>query len=279
MPANPMSLQHETLVFRDTPCIRLRANGATALVSLRGAQLLSWIPSDGRERLFLAQRAGFTGGAAARGGVPVIFPQFGERGTLRKHGFARLLDWSFAGIADGAASFELHDGPATAEWPHAFACRLSVALADHTLTIALQVENRGDDRIAFTTALHTYLRVDDIGHAAVEGLQGCDYEDSANGGTLHREGAHQVLFDGEVDRIYGDVVAPLRLVDGQHHVDIEQDGFSDCVLWNPGQALAARMPDLADGEYCRFVCVEAGQALRPVVLAPGERWCGSQRLG
>jgi hypothetical protein len=81
---------------------------------------------------------------------------------------------------------------------------------------------------AFTAALHTYLRVADIANVSLEGLQGCDYEDSANGGTLHREHNYEVTFDGEVDRIHGDVVAPLTLIDGNDTLAIEQDGFRRC---------------------------------------------------
>jgi len=274
-----MTLQHAPIQFRGTPCVRLDQDGATALVALHGGQLLSWIPADGRERLFLAERADFAAGAAIRGGVPVIFPQFGERGALLKHGFARALDWSFRGVAGDAAVFELHDGPATADWPHAFACRLSIALTGTTLTATLAIENRGDSTFAFTAALHTYLRIDDLARVTLEGLQGCDYEDSANGGTLHREDHHALVFDGEIDRIYGDVVAPLTLADGAHRLIIEQDGFPDTIVWNPGEHLAARIGDLAPDEYRSFVCVEAGQVLQPAVLMPGQGWHGSQSLG
>ena len=274
-----MSLIHQTTRLHDLPCIQLRNGDARAIVALRGAQLLSWTPAGGNERLFLSSRADFAPGAAIRGGMPVIFPQFGERGPLRRHGFARLLDWSFAGIEDGTAIFELRDGPGTADWPHAFACRLSVELGIDTLCVGLEVENRGEQAFAFTAALHGYLRIGDIEAVALEGLQGCDYEDSANGGTLHRQDAHAVGFDGEVDRIYGDIVAPLRLGDGERTLGIEQDGFGDCVVWNPGPGLAARLPDLAADEWRRFVCVEAAQVLQPMVLAPGARWRGRQRLG
>ncbi len=270
---------HDATTLRGLPCIRLHAAGAQALVALRGAQVLSWIPADGDERLFLSSRADFSPGSAIRGGIPVVFPQFAERGVLRKHGIARLLDWSFAGISDGAAVFELRGCPANAGWPHAFLCRLSVMLTSRRLEVSLEVGNCGDDAFAFTAALHSYLRVEDIGAASLEGLQGCDYEDSANGGILRREDAHAIAFDGEVDRIYADVVAPLRLHDGARHLDIEKEGFGDCVVWNPGATLAKRLHDLAEGDDRRFVCVEAGQVLQPVVLAPGGRWRGSQRLG
>ena len=270
----------EATTFRDTPCIRIESKGATALVALHGAHILSWIPADGRERLFLSDRAVFDGHAAIRGGIPVIFPQFSDRGLLPKHGFARTAPWTFHGIDDDAALFELtDDGSRFPDWPHPFRARLRVHLTATRLSVTLEVDNTGDTPFAFTAALHTYLRVADIANVAIEGLQGCDYEDSANGGTLHREHNYQVTFEGEVDRIYNDVVAPLALVDGPHHLDIEHEGFGDGVVWNPAAHLCARIGDLAPDDWQRFACVEAAQVLQPVVLGPGESWAGMQRLG
>ncbi|WP_202845350.1 D-hexose-6-phosphate mutarotase [Luteimonas saliphila] len=274
-----MSQQHEPCRFHGSPCLRLRNEGATAIVALHGAQVLSWIPADGRERLFLGARANFAPGSAIRGGIPVIFPQFAGRGALRKHGFARALDWAFAGVDGDETVFALDDGPGTSEWPFAFACRLKVSVRAMRLAVSLEVQNHDAAPFAFTAALHTYLRVGDIAHVSLQGLQGCDYEDSANGGTLHRASGHAIAFAGEVDRIYRDVVAPLVLADGVDRLQIGQRGFSDAIVWNPGEALAARIGDLAPGEYRRFVCVEAGKVLEPVALMPGERWCGSQVLG
>ncbi len=80
-------------------CLRLNAaDGAVAEISLHGAHVLSWQPSPGRERLYLSPRASFADDAAIRGGIPVIFPQFGGRGTMLKHGFARLLEWHYVGV-------------------------------------------------------------------------------------------------------------------------------------------------------------------------------------
>ncbi len=271
-----MEIEH--LSFRDTPCIRIASEGDTALVSLHGAQVLSWTPADGRERLFLSERAVFDGHAAIRGGIPVVFPQFGERGTLQKHGFARNRAWRFEGVDGGEALFALAGDGSDAGWPHSFLARIRIRLSATRLTVALEIENTGDAPFAFTAALHTYLRVDDVAQVAIEGLQGCDYEDSANGGTLHRQHDYEVMFDGETDRIYNDVVAPLALIDGDHRLDIEQDGFGDAVVWNPGEHLCARIADLASDDWQRFVCVEAGQVLAPVVLGSGEVWRGCQRL-
>ncbi|MFT4255381.1 MAG: D-hexose-6-phosphate mutarotase [Pseudoxanthomonas sp.] len=277
-------MQVEPITFNGIDAIRLAREGASAVVALHGAQVVSWVAADGRERLFVGERAKFDGVAAIRGGVPVIFPQFGERGTLPKHGFARTLSWRFHGAQEDEAIFELRNDAATAHWPHAFVARLRVGLSATRLTLALQVENTGEAAFAFTAALHTYLRVDDISGVALEGLQGCDYEDSLAGGTLRRENEWEVRFDGAtleegIDRIYNDVVAPLLLRDGARELPVEQEGFPDAVVWNPGDHLATRIADLAPDEWRRFVCVEAGVVLQPEVLAPGESWEGVQILG
>lgn len=261
----------------DTQCIALHADGASALVALHGAHVLSWIPADGRERLFLSKRTAFDGRAAIRGGIPVIFPQFGERGALRKHGFARNYGWRFRGVEGGVAVFELR-GDGDVHWPYPFVACLRIGLTATWLAVTLEIENSGDTAFAFTAALHTYLGVSDIAQVRVEGLQGCDYEDNANGGTLHRQGDFEVRCSGETDRIYSDVVTPLALLDGAQRLAIEQDGFADVVLWNPGERLCARIGDLAPEDWQRFACVEAGQVLQPVLLRPGECWRGRQQL-
>ncbi|MFX6031775.1 hypothetical protein ABTE99_19565, partial [Acinetobacter baumannii] len=68
-------------------------SGDVAIVALQGAQVLSWVMADGVERLYLSPRSVFDGHTAIRGGVPVCFPQFNQRGPLAKHGFARNLPW------------------------------------------------------------------------------------------------------------------------------------------------------------------------------------------
>lgn len=214
----------------------------------------------------------------------MVFPQFGERGALRKHGFARDRAWTFEGQDGDDAVFALAGDGGDADWPHPFRLRLRVGLSAERLTLALEVENTGAAAFAFTAALHAYLRVDDLASVAIEGLQGCDFEDSAAGGTLHRQHDYDVAFEGEaldvgIDRIYSDVVAPLALVEGERRLALEQDGFGDVVVWNPGAHLGARIGDLAPGDWRRFACIEAAQALQPVVLAPGEAWRGTQVLG
>ena len=250
------------------PAVRLQAaDGAVAVVTLFGAHLVSWRSVDGAERLFCSRRSALDGSRAIRGGVPVIFPQFAERGNGMRHGFARVCPWRLvgSGLQRGAAfalfSLEPVDlPPAMAQaWPHTFALLLRVAVAGGALTLTLEVRNTGTTPFDFASALHTYFQVDDIGQARLSGLP---------------EG--ELRFPDKVDTVSDDV-GPLTLTHGGGVLQLEQSGFNDAVLWNPGAADAAALSDLDDAEYRRFVCVEPA-LLEPATLAPGQSWRGEQRV-
>ena len=90
-------------------CWRLSLPGGDSLrVAEQGGHVLSWI-AGGRERLFLSPRSAFDGSSAIRGGVPVCWPQFNQRGSGPKHGFARNLSWLYTAydLGTDSALFEL----------------------------------------------------------------------------------------------------------------------------------------------------------------------------
>jgi glucose-6-phosphate 1-epimerase len=269
--------------FLGQPAISLRApDGAAAVVLLHGAQLVSWQPAGGGERLFLSERSRFGAGEAVRGGVPVIFPQFSERGALPRHGFVRTRAWTptrvEAGAGDALAVLQMTDDEATrALWPHAFALELTVCLRGERLDVELEVTNTGDESFGFTAALHTYLRVAEVEAARLTGLRGFNFEDSATG-TTRVDAADALRIGGEVDRIYFGVGAPLVLSEERQRLRIEAANFPDVVVWNPWQEKAAAMADLAPGDFRRFLCVEAALIGRPMLLAAGEQWWGRQTL-
>lgn len=242
-----------------------------------GAHLLSW-HCRGRERLYLSPNASFGAGKAIRGGVPVIFPQFAERGDGPRHGFARTLTWE-AEPQPQRLSFRLRDREETRRhWPHRFEAELDLEPGEDRLRIALTVRNADRAAFEFSAALHTYLAVADVAAALVHGLEDRPYFDSAGGDAACPPSDAPVRFDGEVDRIYPDTRRPLRITDGEHMLRCEAEGFADTVVWNPGAELAAGMADLEPAGHRRFVCVEAAQVLRPVRLEPGQVWTGAQIL-
>jgi glucose-6-phosphate 1-epimerase len=274
-----MSTQlHPLPVF--PPEVQLKSpDGASAKISPYGAHVLSWIPAGGDECLFLSPKAEFRPGAAIRGGVPVIFPQFAEMGALPKHGLARTQPWEVARANADSAVFWLSENETTRLlWPHRFLCEYIVRIGGNRLEMALSVTNIDTTPFTFTAALHTYLRVEDVRQAAVTGLGGLVYRDSANGGEEAHEAASQVTFPGEVDRIYLGTPSTLQLVDEKRTLSISAEGFPEAVVWNPGAEKCAKLADMEPDGYLRFVCVEAAAVARPIQLAPGGIWRGVQTL-
>ena len=253
--------------------------GSAAKISCYGAHVLSWMTPDGREHLFLSPKTEYRAGAAIRGGVPVVFPQFAGLGQLPKHGFARVQSWDVAKTTTNSVVFWLSDTKESQMiWPHHFLAEYSIRVGNGTLEMALSIINTDPAPFSFTTALHTYLAVSDVSNSAVSGLQGIGYRDSANGSVEAREVAGQVTFHGEVDRIYMDSPAELKLLDGSQSLSIRSVGFPDAVIWNPGPEKCALLGDMEPDGYRRFVCVEAAAIGRPVRLAPGETWVAKQIL-
>lgn len=259
-------------------------DGASASITAHGAHLCSWIPAGGKEQLFLSKRSELREGAAIRGGVPVIFPQFSGLGSLPKHGFARTAAWRLLREGQdekGAAQavFELRENIASLlVWPHVFKAELTVTIAGDTLQIDLAVLNNGDTAFSFTCALHTYCAVEQIAEVSLHGLAGLRYRDMVANTDNNVEQAPSLVIRGETDRIYADLPAALELRQPHQTTVISQSGFADAVIWNPGAEKGASLSDLeAQGEQ-RMLCVEAGAILRPVRLAPGSSWAGSQTL-
>ena len=262
-------------------------DGAAVTLSLHGGHVLSWKPAGAQEQLYLSPRSEFAPGKAIRGGVPVCFPQFAERGQLPKHGFARTLPWELVsqeqGKDDALAVMRLRDNDETRRlWPHAFELELSVRVGGRSLDIELACENLGEAPLQFTAALHTYVRVADLDAVSVEGLAGLRYFDSIKqADALQRM---DLLLTGEkgvldLDRIYfGVKERPLLLAEDRRQLMIRQQGFEDAVLWNPGPDRCAKLPDMPAEGWSEMLCVEAACIGRPVELPAGESWVGRQSL-
>ena len=229
----------DEIEFRGIDALRLNGpQGSSAVIARLGGQVLSWITPDGRERLFLSDRAVFDGSAAIRGGIPVCFPQFAGLGDLPRHGLVRTRAWTVGAqrCGDGfaLATLEIADDEATrALWPHSFRLELTLMLEANRLDLELCVANTGAAPFAFTGALHTYLRVVQVEDAALEGLRGHEYRDAAGGDRLVRETGTEIVVEAEVDRIYHEVHRPLLLKAGNHSLGIQAREFPDVVALEP----------------------------------------------
>jgi glucose-6-phosphate 1-epimerase len=257
------------------------ADGASADVFPYGAHVVSWHDAAGNEGLYLSPRSAFEPGRPIRGGIPVVFPQFADLGSLPKHGFARTVEWT-RGADDGAGDvvhFRLADSPATrALWPHTFTAELSISVVGGVLDVAFAVHNPGDAELAFTGALHSYLCVNDIADVTIRGLEDTRFIDKVEGRAERTQSVRELAIAGEIDRVYLDVDHPVIVHDGDRRVLVERWGFPDVVVWNPGPALTATFADLPPDAYRHFVCVEAAAVGSPVCVPPGGTWRGRLRL-
>ncbi len=273
--------------FKGLDAVELHApNGARATVLLHGGHVVSWIPADADEQLYLSPKSGFAPGQAIRGGVPVIFPQFNARGPLQRHGFARNKVWQLdsarQGADDALAVLRLSDDAATrASWPHRFNLELRVSVRAGTLDITLSCENRGDTALAFTGALHTYLRVDALAETRVRGLAGLQYWDAV-ADTTQLQQDEWLTPAGDLDRVYYGVDRDLLFSEsrasGERRLQIHQQGFGDAVVWNPGAEKCAALSDMPADGYLNMLCVEAARIAQPVQLEPTQSWVGLQGL-
>lgn len=253
----------ETLLIDEAPAVRLHGPaGDRVTVLLRGGQVISWVDAEGVERLYCSPASPLKGPQAVRGGVPVIFPQFGPRGPLVRHGFARMRDWALlpsdAAAPEPGISLQLHNAVGDEPlWPHACVCTLRVNLVPQGLRMALAVENTGSTDFTFHAALHTYFAVGDVTQASVQGV--------LPGGAV-------LSLQEPIDHLFEAVAGPVALHSPAGQMQVLQTGFDDVVVWNPGPE--AVLADLPPGGYRDFACVESAAVARPVALAPGAGWEG-----
>jgi glucose-6-phosphate 1-epimerase len=267
------------MVPSEFPSVRVQsADGARADIALDGAHVTSWIPAGAQsDRLFLSARSRYGPGQSIRGGIPVIFPQFGAFGPLPQHGFARRRRWTLREQREGVAVLRLTDDEQSREeWPHQFTLDVEVQVERTTLAVAMTVENTGDADFAFTAAFHPYFAVQQALDTSVVGLQGCRYRDALRNGDVFTERATALDIVGALDRIFFDAPDVLVIRDGDRQLTIEKRGFPDAVVWNPGSAGTSSRVDFAPGDEAMMLCVEAAVIGTPVTLSPGARWTASQ---
>ncbi len=265
------------------PLIEVCNDQATALISIYGGQVLSFKPQgSAQDLMFLSQQAYYAEGKAIKGGAPICWPWFGpdpDGAGRPSHGFVRNRLWrviSTEALSSGETKIILgvEDMEETQVlWPFAFKLVLEVVVGAK-LTLALVTCNCSDRPFPLTQALHTYFAIGDIAKTTVQGLAGTSYIDKVAGGEVKTQ-TGDVTITSEVDRIYQNVPSRLVIDDGawQRRIVIESVGSHTAVVWNPWVDVAAKMADLQDDDYLRFICVETANAGDEVISVPaGEEY-------
>lgn len=266
--------------------------GASARISLYGGQVLSWKNEQGEELLFMSSKATFKPPHAIRGGIPICFPQFGSRGLLEQHGFARNRTWSIDNQPpspringfNGHASVDLVLKPSEVDykvWSNRFEIRLRVILTEEGhLILRSRVKNINGKPFSFSFAFRTYFAISDISEVRVEGLETLDYLDCLQERKRFTEQGDALTFESEVDRIYlssSDVVA-LFDHGSKRTFQIRKQGLPDVAVWNPWEKKAKALQDLGDDEYKKMLCVDGAAIEKPITLKPDEEWSAQLEL-
>ncbi|KAL9328751.1 hypothetical protein ACSQ67_003754 [Phaseolus vulgaris] len=269
------------------PQLILKNGDASATISLLGAQVLSWKTKATGELLF----AIFDPPRAVRGGIPICFPQFGNRGALEQHGFARNRIWTIekdpphlSGNFSAKVYIDLLLKPYKEDsktWPHSFEFRLRISLtADGILNLTSRIRNVGSKNFSFCIGYRTYLSVSDVSEVRIEGLETEYYLDNLLQKQQFTEQGGALTFESEVDRIYINSNNMVAVLDHQKRRTfvIRKDGLPDVVIWNPWDKKSKSIVDLGDEEYKQMLCVDGAAVETPIPLKPGEEWKGRLEL-
>ncbi|XP_041361384.1 putative glucose-6-phosphate 1-epimerase [Gigantopelta aegis] len=264
-----------------------RGSDTSVLVHLHGATVLSW-RCKGQEVLFVSDNAVFDNKKAIRGGIPIVFPNFGTWKHGPQHGFARIKRWRVEvpptkdHKGNVIAAFSLEDDAETRSmWNFKFKLVYTLELQESSLVQNLCVHNLDKSSFDFTCLLHTYFRTPDVEKMRIMGLQNLTYCDKLKDSAEFKEDRSEIQVCENIDRVYTSSPSEIRVThvgDGSCDAVLKIFDFPDVVAWNPWVEKSQAMSDFGDDEYHVMLCVEAGCVSKRVVLPPGQSFESSQTL-
>ena len=272
---------HAGLAGRPNAAIACRYGSAE--ISLLGANTLSYRPTGHGPVLFHSAKkdSDYSRGEEVHGGVPVCWPQFGNRfsAELPKHGFASAMVFEVRGTEYSEDITEVtlglkSDRATKGLWPHDFDLEVKVSVS-MKLNLTMTTTNTGDAPFAFSCGFHPYFAVRSRDAATVRGVVGCAFAYPAQPDRPDGTQAGDLLFDSAHSRVFELPATPkheFALLDPglRRAIALASTGNGRLVVWNPGSEKS--FADLAADDWKKFVCVE------PVsdwpggrTLAPGEK--------
>ncbi|HWG17975.1 MAG TPA: D-hexose-6-phosphate mutarotase [Acidobacteriaceae bacterium] len=286
--------------------LHITAPSAEATIYLQGAHVTHWKPAGHDPAIFLSDRAEFVRGKPIRGGIPIVFPWFGDRHDGKQgpqHGFARISDWelAFAALSGTSEDAELHlaftlapnDLSRSLGFDHfrlgyrvtvGQQLRIEMSVANdsgsgsgHSTGPAAQTAHEEMERngapLTFEQALHTYYQVADARQVSVDGLDGTEFIDKVDNFQRKIQDPGRLRLTGRVDRPYLNTEATCVLHDpaGRRSITVAKQGSHSTVIWNPWNEFTAKMPDMQPDAWLRMTCIEtANVADNAITLQPGE---------
>lgn len=267
-----LSSSVNTCLYFDQTIVRVAHPLLQGAVSLHGAHLIDFQPTNQNPIIWMSDNALFQKDKAIRGGVPVCWPWFGKSGNP-SHGFARTQTWKLDKHQEDDLGITLElvlteSEESLAIWANRFHNRLVIRFNADSVALSLITTNNDSHEWQYGGALHTYLTVDNIANVEISQL-GEQYLDSTN--SLKQCASDGTLtINKEIDRVYTHVAQPVKLQDGQRQLLVEHHGGDSVVVWNPWAELCQNMVDMTDEAYQTMVCIESAQAKPSIVLQPKE---------
>ncbi len=255
------------------PRVQITSPLCGAEMYLHGAQVTSWKPAGSDEVLFLSTKSRWTDGQAIRGGIPICFPWFRAKANdpqAPAHGFVRTKAWQLESIfeEDDAVVVSMvteSDEHTRRWWPGEFRL-VHRATFGSQLKLELICTNTGTTTLRFEEALHTYNRVADVQDVRLQGLDTVHFLDNTDS-NKEKAQRGEVAIASQTDSAYLDTRNPVELSDSKmrRRIRLVKTNSLTTVVWNPWREKASELPDLADGEWTQFLCIEASNILGAAV--------------
>jgi glucose-6-phosphate 1-epimerase len=272
-------VKYLSVTMSSTKTITHSASGASVTIHEFGATITSFKTGAGRECMFVSRAAKLDGTKAIRGGIPLVFPQFGQPDkSMPQHGFLRNNVWQ----VDEASAYDRQDSAGISysltlknvknsrggKWDESTEldciCVYSIKVEASKMTTTLGIKNTSSLAFDFQTLLHTYYLVEgnaalDASQCYVTGLEGYAAHDKITGEQYKQDGS-PVTIDKLTDHVYTppsgkDVVDVIIGVGAGKTIKMTATGLVDdgmvpvsCVVWNPFKENAAAMGDFGDDQ-------------------------------
>lgn len=246
------------------PTIFVANASSRSEITLLGAHVLSFIPRDQADLLWLSPASPFQSGVAIRGGIPLCWPWFGAHGdnaSLPMHGFARVSDWrleEITALSAGQTSIvlSLKDNETTRQmWPHQFDLRLQIDIGQD-LQLTLITRNTGATPLPLAQAVHTYFNISHVDQVSISGYDGAKYYDKVAGGEKCHTG--DILLEREIDAVFQGCPGQSVIKDAglKRQIIIDKQGSDSAVVWNPWVEKSKTLSGFHPQAYQNMVCVE-----------------------
>lgn len=254
--------------------IEIENRFAKATITTFGACVLSYIPQDQQDLLWVSDQAIYDGTKPVRGGIPVCWPWFGKATTegYPAHGFVRSQVWQLESaeqLESGTTQICLKIEQAELSknyFKPDFDLRLIVEVGQ-TLRLTLSTDLQGLDVTDITEALHTYFNVANPQTLTISGLDGSTHLDKLNEARLPEQQHGAVELKPARDSVYQNQPNDMIIhdTDNQRNIHIKTSNANSAVIWNPGPEIVKGFADISNQGWKEFACVESGNVLADAV--------------